>query len=322
MFKKIAQTIFCFGLVLSLFPAQAFAQEPQPVLEIQDQKNEEEKDETVLEEEKILEEEPEVLEKEPTILEEEPVVSEEETTSPEEQAPSLEEEATLPKEEALTPMEEEKPLPEIIDLPQEEIVDLPQEEPIEELPSSIEAPDYIPVLGQEYEDKGYEGSVDGAILYDNFVTKNYKKFLHEDNPFVVGQCTWFAWTRFYQVYGFDSGARGNGKTNAMEIVKAHGDVFELSSTPAAGSVYSMEKNTLYPECGHTGFIEAFDGEYVWISEGNVKFGDSEGNIWIHKVKWQDFKKQFPDVVFAVPKVDNKVKERFMDVHKTFFFLLF
>ena len=309
MFKKLSQTIFCLGLVLSLFPAQTFAQELQPVLDIQDQKNEEKKDETVLEEEEILEEET-------VVPEEEPVVSEEESSPPEE--------ATLPKEEEPAPTEEEKPLPEIeaTEKPQEEVVNLPQEEPTEKLPSSIEASDYIPVLGQEYEDKGYEGSVDDAILYENFVTKNYKKFLHKDNPFPIGQCTWLAWTRFYQVYGYDSGARGNGKTNAMEIVKAHGNAFELSSTPAAGSVYSMEKNTLYPECGHTGFIEAFDGEYVWISEGNVKFGDSEGNIWFHKVKWADFKKQFPDVVFAVPKVDNKVKERFMDVHKTFFFLLF
>lgn len=154
-------------------------------------------------------------------------------------------------------------------------------------------------------DLGYVGETKDAIKLDNFVTHNYENFLLPNNPFQTGQCTWFAWSRFYQVYGFDSGARGNGKTNAAEIVKAHPDLFKLSSTPSAGSVFSMEKNTLIPKCGHVGFVEAFDGDYLWISEGNVSFSDTDtGNIWIHKVKWTDFKKQYPDVVFAVPDKDE------------------
>lgn len=150
-------------------------------------------------------------------------------------------------------------------------------------------------------DKGYTGNLKKAMKLDDFKTANLEGFLGNGNPFMVGQCTWFAWARFYQVYGFDSGARGNGKTNAREIVAAHGDKFELSSTPAAGATFSMEKNTLYPQYGHVGFIEAFDGEFIWVSEGNVMFNDRGGNIWVHKVRWADFKASYPDVVFAIPK---------------------
>lgn len=150
-------------------------------------------------------------------------------------------------------------------------------------------------------DKGYTGNLKKAMKLDDFKTANLEGFLENGNPFMVGQCTWFAWARFYQVYGFDSGARGNGKTNAREIVAAHGDKFELSSTPAAGATFSMEKNTLYPQYGHVGFIEAFDGEFIWVSEGNVMFNDRGGNIWVHKVRWADFKASYPDVVFAIPK---------------------
>ena len=124
-------------------------------------------------------------------------------------------------------------------------------------------------------DKGYTGNLKKAMKLDDFKTANLEGFLGNGNPFMVGQCTWFAWARFYQVYGFDSGARGNGKTNAREIVAAHGDKFELSSTPAAGATFSMEKNTLYPQYGHVGFIEAFDGEFIWVSEGNVMFNDRD-----------------------------------------------
>ena len=294
MLKKMIQA-FCLGLIVSLFPTQTFAQEITPEIKIQDQNNEEEEDEKEIEE----------------VAEPEQELEMEEKADPEEET-----EVEVEPETEVKPEEEAKPEPEMEPETEPETTTQPiVQQPQQTIQSSIEVPSYIPV----YEDKGYEGSLDGAILEDNFITKNYDRFLNSENPFVLGQCTWFTWSRFYQVYGFDCQARGNGKQNALEIVEAYGDNFELSSTPAAGSVFSMEKNTLYPEYGHSGFVEAFDGEYIWISEGNVKFGQNEGNIWIHKVKWTDFKQQFPDVVFAVPKVDDVVKERFMNVHKTFFF---
>lgn len=149
---------------------------------------------------------------------------------------------------------------------------------------------------------GYTGEVKNAIKLDNYVTGNWNQFTIASNPFQRGQCTYFAWSRFYQVYGYDSGARGNGKTNAAEIVKAHGDQFKLSSTPAAGAVFSYEKNSLLPQYGHVGFVEAYDEETdtIYISEGNVTINGTSGNIYIHKMKFSTLKQMYPDIVFAVP----------------------
>lgn len=149
---------------------------------------------------------------------------------------------------------------------------------------------------------GYTGEVKNAIKLDNYVTGNWNQFTIASNPFQRGQCTYFAWSRFYQVYGYDSGARGNGKTNAAEIVKAHSRQFKLSSTPAAGAVFSYEKNSLLPQYGHVGFVEAYDEETdtIYISEGNVTINGTSGNIYIHKMKFSTLKKMYPDIVFAVP----------------------
>ena len=149
---------------------------------------------------------------------------------------------------------------------------------------------------------GYTGEVKNAIKLDGYVTGNWNQFTIASNPFQRGQCTYFAWSRFYQVYGYDSGARGNGKTNAAEIVKAHSSQFKLSSTPAAGAVFSYEKNSLLPQYGHVGFVESYDEETdtVYISEGNVTINGTSGNIYIHKMKFSTLKKMYPDIVFAVP----------------------
>lgn len=198
----------------------------------------------------------------------------------------------------VVPAEKEEPKTEMpkvefpkVDVPAAEVVEPTVSHEIKETESKIAS----------VADKGYVGNLKKAMKLDDFKTANLTSFLGNGNPFMVGQCTWFAWARFYQVYGFDSGARGNGKTNAREIVAAHGDKFELSSTPAAGATFSMERNTLMPQYGHVGFVEAFDGEYVWISEGNVMFNGRGGNIWVHKVRWDEFKATYPDIVFAIPK---------------------
>ena len=121
------------------------------------------------------------------------------------------------------------------------------------------------------------------------------------NPFAMPQCTYYAWSRFYQVYGFSSGAFGNGKDNAREIVAVHGDKFSLSSTPSGGAVFSAQANTRYPEFGHVGFVEAFDGTNLWISEGNYTLSNGDnGYIHIYRTTLQAFKAMYPDVVFAVP----------------------
>ena len=148
---------------------------------------------------------------------------------------------------------------------------------------------------------GYISSVKNALKYESLLTKDWSKFILAGNPFALPQCTYYAWSRFYQVYGFSSGAFGNGKDNAREIVAVHGDKFSLSSTPSGGAVFSAQANTLYPQYGHVGFVEAFDGTNLWISEGNYTLSNGDnGYIHIYRTTLQAFKAMYPDVVFAVP----------------------
>lgn len=148
---------------------------------------------------------------------------------------------------------------------------------------------------------GYISSVKNALKYESLLTKDWSKFILVGNPFAMPQCTYYAWSRFYQVYGFSSGAFGNGKDNAREIVAAHGDKFSLSSTPSGGAVFSAQANTLYPQYGHVGFVEAFDGTNLWISEGNYTLSNGDyGYIHIYRTTFQAFKSMYPDAVFAVP----------------------
>lgn len=148
---------------------------------------------------------------------------------------------------------------------------------------------------------GYISSVKNALKYESLLTKDWSKFILVGNPFAMPQCTYYAWSRFYQVYGFSSGAFGNGKDNAREIVAVHGDKFSLSSMPSGGAVFSAQANTLYPQFGHVGFVEAFDGTNLWISEGNYTLSNGDnGYIHIYRTTLQAFKAMYPDVVFAVP----------------------
>lgn len=148
---------------------------------------------------------------------------------------------------------------------------------------------------------GYISSVKNALKYESLLTKDWSKFILAGNPFALPQCTYYAWSRFYQVYGFSSGAFGNGKDNAGEIVAAHPDKFTLSNMPSGGAVFSAQANTLYPEFGHVGFVEAFDGTNLWISEGNYTLSNGDyGYIHIYRTTFQTFKTMYPDAVFAVP----------------------
>ena len=121
-----------------------------------------------------------------------------------------------------------------------------------------------------------------------------------NEPWRVGsQCTTFAWWRFYDTYGYDSGARGNGKGNAKEVVDANPDKFYLSNAPAPGAVFSQQNHN------HVGFIEKVDDTYIWESDGNVFFnGHRDGGGIRINYKWtyEDFFRFFgSDVTFAVPK---------------------
>ena len=169
------------------------------------------------------------------------------------------------------------------------------------IPDENEGNEKVDVSTNQTVATGYISSVKNALKYESLLTKDWSKFILAGNPFALPQCTYYAWSRFYQVYGFSSGAFGNGKDNAGEIVAAHPDKFTLSNMPSGGAVFSAQANTLYPEFGHVGFVEAFDGTNLWISEGNYTLSNGDyGYIHIYRTTFQAFKSMYPDVVFAVP----------------------
>lgn len=139
-------------------------------------------------------------------------------------------------------------------------------------------------FGSGAESNGYDGDIKDAIKEDNMFINSagaIKQFSTPGNPFSPGQCTWYAWSRFYQVYGYDSGARGNGKTNAAEIVAKHGDKFVESSTPAPGGVISFDG----AGPGHVAFIEAVEGDTIWLFDGNY---GGNGTLWLHKTTIKEY----------------------------------
>ncbi|GJM59223.1 hypothetical protein EROP_29160 [Erysipelotrichaceae bacterium OPF54] len=98
---------------------------------------------------------------------------------------------------------------------------------------------------------------------------NYEIWQSSFNPLVasgnLGQCTWFAWGRFYEIYGFDPGFAGNGGQWASGVVAAHPDKFEISDTPKPGSIFSSGGNATY---GHVGIVIDVRGDLLVIEEGN------------------------------------------------------
>ena len=124
------------------------------------------------------------------------------------------------------------------------------------------------------------------------------------NPYaragLYGQCTWFAWGRFYELYGYDPGFTGNGWNCVDQLVAAHQDSFERSLTPKPGSVFSGIG------VNHVGIVIAVDGDNVTIQEGNL---DGKTNTFLDaKTDWHtvtytlnQLRYYYRGVVFANPK---------------------
>lgn len=124
------------------------------------------------------------------------------------------------------------------------------------------------------------------------------------NPYakagLYGQCTWFAWGRFYELYGYDPGFTGNGWDCVNQLLAAHPDKFERSTTPVSGAVFSgIGKN-------HVGMVINYDGTTLTIQDGNY---DGKTNTFEEaKSDWKtvtytldEYRKRMGGVVFANPK---------------------
>lgn len=124
------------------------------------------------------------------------------------------------------------------------------------------------------------------------------------NPYaqagLYGQCTWFAWGRFYEMYGYSPGFIGDGWKCVDQLLKAHPDKFKRSDTPEIGAVFSCVGRN------HVGIVVGWDGTNITIQEGNL---DGKTNTFADAKKdWQtatytldQFRTVCRGVVFANPK---------------------
>lgn len=106
------------------------------------------------------------------------------------------------------------------------------------------------------------GSIDGDPKFDDeiWTTKNP----YEQGPTNWrGQCTWFAWARAYEIYGYDLGFRGNGSECVRQLMAAHSDKFTESKTPVPGAVFSWATN-------HVGIVISVEGDKIITQEGNIQ----------------------------------------------------
>ena len=125
-----------------------------------------------------------------------------------------------------------------------------------------------------------------------------------NSPTLWGQCTWFAWGRFYELYGFSPRFSGNGYECVKQLLSAHGDKFELSEKPAAGAVFSSDAAH-----NHVGIVLDYDEatDTLLIQEGNLDGRSNE--IWAEaisdyrtiKLNSREIRMLYGNVTYAVPK---------------------
>ena len=109
------------------------------------------------------------------------------------------------------------------------------------------------------------GSIEGDPNFGNtdaWVTKN---------PYaqagLYGQCTWFAWGRFYEIYGFSPGFTGNGYSCVAQLLATHPDKFEFSLIPKVGAVGSSDVAH-----NHVWIVVGVEGEKITnCKKGNLKW---------------------------------------------------
>ena len=130
----------------------------------------------------------------------------------------------------------------------------------------------------------------------------------EENPYSEkyrGQCTWYAWGKFKEAYGFDPGFGGHGKECVDQLLKTHPDKFYASKEPVAGAVFSTVPFDS-DGFGHVGMITKVEGDLVTYFDGNYDgYNNSmetvQNDCGIKTVSLSEFKQQFGSMVhFANP----------------------
>ena len=125
-----------------------------------------------------------------------------------------------------------------------------------------------------------------------------------NNPYsranLYGQCTWFAWGRFYEIYGYSPGFIGDGWKCVDQLLQVHPDKFIKSNEPAVGAVFSCIGRN------HVGIVIGWDGKNITIQEGNLDgvtntFADAKKDWHTATYSLDQFRTKCKGVVFAVPK---------------------
>ena len=116
---------------------------------------------------------------------------------------------------------------------------------------------------------------------------------------LYGQCTWFAWGRFYEMYGYSPGFIGDGWKCVDQLLKAHPDKFKRSDKPEVGAVFSCIGRN------HVGIVIGWDGTNITIQEGNLDgvtntFAQAKKDWHTATYTLDQFRSICKGVVFAVP----------------------
>lgn len=149
-------------------------------------------------------------------------------------------------------------------------------------------------------------SLNESNMYPNF--DNREAWVSE-NPYsavgLYGQCTWFAWGRFYEIYGYSPGFTGNGNQCARQLLNAHGDKFYESKTPVPGAVFSQGLGEQY---GHVGIVLAVDeaNDTITIQDGNYNgstdsFAVAQSDWGTRTMSLSEFCAKRGGAIFACPK---------------------
>lgn len=132
------------------------------------------------------------------------------------------------------------------------------------------------------------------------------------DPSFRGQCTWFAWGRFYEIYGYDPGFMnypdGSGYNCVNNLLKSHPDKFKYSTEPAAGAVFSTGGTGT--NTNHVGIVISVSGDNVTVQEGNVSgipwnypyasTGSTSNGWWTHTYT-KSYMQSCYGAIYAVPK---------------------
>lgn len=115
-----------------------------------------------------------------------------------------------------------------------------------------------------------------------------------------GQCTWGAWGKFYEIYGYSPGFTGPGSKCVSELIATHPDKFEYASKPVAGSVYSGVT------VNHVGIVLGVNGNTVTLFDANLNYVSDPWEVaitdWVIWDKTLDqLHNDYGGVVFANPK---------------------